>query len=142
MVSSWSRAQRKGVPGARARKRNARGAVSHPKPPWRLLYGIFIMGTGAVASVEFFIPASGTRMLFEAVIVVLTYGMAALWLHVYREHLSSEGREPAEAGADSNSNGKSVSQPPDGIEEYLAGEESDGNGGSPARFPPGGRRRR
>ena len=139
MVPLWSRAQPRGVPGARARKKNARGAVPHPKPPWRLLYGIFIIGTGAVGSVEFFIPASGTRILLEAVVVLLMYGLAALWLYVHRKQLSFEDPEPAEAGAGPTSNGRGAAQPPE-CTEGPAGPERDAGLRSGARFLPRGRR--
>lgn len=72
-----------------------RGTVPNLNSPWPVIYGVLVMGLGAVASLEIAMPASAARTLLEAVVVLLMYGLAASWLYVRREHLSSEDREPA-----------------------------------------------
>ena len=133
------RPHRRGVAGAMPIERNVREAVPTLKSPWRLVYGVLVIGLGAVAALEACVPESPSRTLLEAVVVLLMYGLAALWLYVHRKQLSFEDPEPAEAGAGPTSNGRGAAQPPE-CTEGPAGPERDAGLRSGARFLPRGRR--
>jgi hypothetical protein len=61
-----------------------------PRPRWKALYGLVILGGSSLAAVELFGPGGAVRTALRCGVVVATCAAIALWVNLNRISLDAE----------------------------------------------------